>query len=147
MNKPFQTVHYTAAGGVVIDGKGERVLLLVRPARDEVRLPKGHVDNDETAAETAVREVIEEAGYDDLAIVADLGEQLVVFSLDDRPVRREEHYFLMRALSHRQVMRPFEDEQQFVPIWATWEEARDSLTFAAEQEWLRRAQQALPQVL
>jgi 8-oxo-dGTP pyrophosphatase MutT (NUDIX family) len=144
MNKPFQTVHYTAAGGVVMDGKGERVLLLVRPARDEVRLPKGHVDNYETAEEAALREVIEEAGYDDLEIVADLGEQLVVFSLDDRQVRREERYFLMRVLSHRQCLRPLEDEQQFFPTWVTWEEALHSLTYAAEQEWVRRAQQARP---
>ncbi|HNT74841.1 MAG TPA: NUDIX domain-containing protein [Anaerolineae bacterium] len=141
MNQSFQTV-YAAAGGVVMDGKGERVLLLVRPARDEVRLPKGHIDANETAEEAARREVIEESGYDDLEIVADLGEQLVVFWLDNRQVRREERYFLMQALSQRQVTRPPEDEHQFFPTWATWEEARSSLTFAAEQEWLRRAQQA-----
>ena len=33
---------YAAAGGVVVDG--DRMLVLERPERNEVRLPKGHVE-------------------------------------------------------------------------------------------------------
>jgi len=64
-------VTYVAAGGVVIH-EGQ-VLLLDRPGRGEVRLPKGHVEPGEEPAEAALREVREEAGYADLAILADLG--------------------------------------------------------------------------
>ena len=52
---------YAAGGGVVVhDG---RVLVLRRYSRDEIRLPKGHVDPGETVQEAALREVREESGY------------------------------------------------------------------------------------
>ena len=48
-----KTPHYTAAGGVVTDG--EMVLVLLRPSRAEIRLPKGHVEGFETVEEGANR--------------------------------------------------------------------------------------------
>ena len=78
---------YRAAGGVVLqqgvvpdlDPRQPYLLVLDRPSRNEVRLPKGHIDHGESAAEAALRETVEEAGYTDLEIVADLGEQIVEF--------------------------------------------------------------------
>ena len=54
------TARYTAAGGVVV--RGEDVLVLRRPGRDEIRLPKGHVEPGEGLAEAALRETREETG-------------------------------------------------------------------------------------
>jgi len=136
---------YTAAGGVICNVEGTEVLLLIRPACDEVRLPKGHVEIGESLAEAALREVIEETGYDDLEIVGDLGEQLVVFTWKHNQIQRTEHYFFMHARSKRQVTRPKADQQQFFPVWTPWEEALAALTFDAEQEWLRRARANLHQ--
>ncbi|MBN1259384.1 MAG: NUDIX domain-containing protein [Anaerolineae bacterium] len=130
---------YQAAGGVVTDVAGERVLLLIRPARDEVRLPKGHVEPGESTSEAAVRETQEETGYGNLAIVASLGKQLVAFQLGRHSVHRTEFYFLLKTLNYEQIARPEADDEQFFPIWVTWEEALEHLTFAAEQEWVRRA--------
>jgi 8-oxo-dGTP pyrophosphatase MutT (NUDIX family) len=138
-------INYTASGGILTNAEGTHVLLLIRPERDEVRLPKGHVEPEETIANAALREVAEEAGYDDIEIIADLGEQLVAFPLDDKVVRRTEHYFLMRARTLHQTDRPQSDVQQFFAIWVPWDEAPTHLTFEAEQVWLRRAQQAMEQ--
>ncbi len=135
-----KTITYEAAGGVVT--RGDEVLLLIRPERDEVRLPKGHVDAGERPEETALREVAEESGYADLEIVADLGTQLVAFVYEGRDYRRTEHYFLMHLRSLRQSPRPPEDEAQFIPAWVPWDEAESALTFEAERLWLRRAREA-----
>jgi len=147
MTRHSSTITYTAAGGVVMDATGTRVLLLVRPARDEVRLPKGHVDPDEDIADTALREVTEETGYDDVELISDLGEQLVAFPWEKKIVLRTEHYYLMRARSTHQIARPPADDQQFFPVWVKWEEASKHLTFEAEQEWVHRARNALEQSL
>ncbi len=136
---------YDAAGGVVTNTEGSCVLLLIRPSRDEVRLPKGHIEPDETPQETALREVAEEAGYSDLGIVADLGEQLVAFTLGSHAIRRTEHYYLMQLHASTQIERPSKDREQFFPIWVTWDEALEHLTFEAEQEWVRRARLKLEQ--
>ena len=138
-------ISYTASGGIVTNAEGTHVLLLIRPERDEVRLPKGHVEPEEALAEAALREVTEETGYDDLEIVADLGEQLVAFPLDGKVVRRTEHYFLMRARTLHQTERPQSDDQQFFTIWVPWDEAPTHLTFEAEQVWIRRARRIMEQ--
>ncbi len=138
-------ISYTASGGVVTDAEGTHVLLLIRPERDEVRLPKGHVEPGEALADTALREVAEEAGYDDLEIVADLGEQLVAFPLNDQVVQRIEHYFLLRARTPHQTERPQPDDQQFFTIWVLWDEALSHLTFEAEHVWIQRARRIMEQ--
>ncbi len=143
MLKQSAVINYHAAGGVVTDVEGDRVLVLIRPSRDEVRLPKGHVEPEELHSETALREVAEETGYTDIEILADLGEQMVVFPLNEQRVQRTEHYFLMRARSSQQTARPPADDQQFFPVWATWEEACSDLTFEVEQEWVKRAHKIL----
>jgi 8-oxo-dGTP pyrophosphatase MutT (NUDIX family) len=138
-------INYTASGGVLTNAAGTHILLLIRPERDEVRLPKGHVEPEETIVDAALREVAEEAGYDDIEIIADLGEQLVAFPLEGKVVRRTEHYFLMRTRTLHQTERPQSDDQQFFTIWVPWNEATAHLTFEAEQVWLRRARQAMEQ--
>ena len=143
MAKNSVTLFYEAAGGVVTDTTGENILLLIRPSRDEVRLPKGHIEPGESPVSAAQREVSEESGYKDLKIIADLGEQLIAFPLGKRAVRRTEHYYLMQIRSDQQAERP-EEDIQFFPIWVPWAEALEHLTFEAEREWVRRAQFYLP---
>lgn len=136
---------YSAAGGVVVDATGARILVLRRPGRlgpdgrPEVRLPKGHIEPGEDRRRTARREVGEEAGLPDLEILADLGHQAVEFDWQGSHVIRDESYFLMALPEEGQIAHP---EKQFERCWLTWEEALAQLTFEAEREWVRRAQAA-----
>ncbi|MBE2239288.1 MAG: NUDIX domain-containing protein [Caldilineaceae bacterium] len=128
---------YRAAGGVIIEAG--RMLLLDRPLRHEVRLPKGHIDPGETPAQAALRETTEESGYADLEILDDLGSQIVQFNFQGDDFVRTEHYFLMRLASPRTVRRSRKDEAQFTPIWLPLSDAVQRLTFEAEQQFAQRA--------
>jgi 8-oxo-dGTP pyrophosphatase MutT (NUDIX family) len=72
------TKTYRAAGSVVVqqgviaglDPDQRYILLLDRPGRNEVRLPKGHIDPGESVEATALRETTEESGYADLEVIA-----------------------------------------------------------------------------
>jgi len=136
---------YAAAGGVVVDAAGKRILVLLRPGRlgpdgqPEVRLPKGHIESGESREQTALREVQEEAGLSGLAILADLGQQTVEFDWQDSHIIRDESYFLMALAGDEDTLCP---EKQFERLWLTWEEALARLTFEAEREWVRKARQA-----
>lgn len=135
------SVRYDAAGGVVFDG--DTVLVLRRPARGELRLPKGHIDPGETPEIAAIREVTEESGFAELHIEASLGEQVVDFvqPVTKRRIIRTEHFFLMCLLGPTTIERhPF--EFQFEPEWMDIELAGTELTYPAEREWLRRARSA-----
>ena len=169
----MRAIRYDAAGGVVIatqadqvdpvagDGQSDpgervrldrplgsshRVLVLRRPSRGEVRLPKGHVEKGESPQEAALREVAEESGYADLEILSDLGHQTVEFDYKGVHVVRDERYFLMHLRSHRQIERHAGEhvrgESQFIPDWLNWDQALSELTFEAEREWVRRARRA-----
>lgn len=128
---------YEAAGGIIIrDG---HMLVLDRPARAEIRLPKGHIEAGETPVVAAIRETTEESGYADLEVVADLGSQVVEFAYKGDDIVRVEHYFLMRLESDRQLARSEQDAGQFQPIWLPLDVALTRLTFVAEQTVARRA--------
>ena len=141
------TRKYQAAGGVVIqkgvipglDETRAYVLLLDRPDRNEVRLPKGHIDPGENVEETALRETVEEAGFADLTVLADLGSSQVEFDYKGNHYIRGEHYFLMTLRSPRQSQRPANDAEQFHPLWVELDEAASRLTFAAEQQVVQKA--------
>jgi 8-oxo-dGTP pyrophosphatase MutT (NUDIX family) len=136
-NRSKPIVRYSAAGGIVVDG--DQMLLLDRPSRGEVRLPKGHIEQGESPARAALRETAEESGYADLVIVADLGKQVVKFDFDGKQIHRREHYYLMRLRSHRQITRSEHDAAQFQVRWVPLAQASALLTFKNEQDMAARA--------
>jgi 8-oxo-dGTP pyrophosphatase MutT (NUDIX family) len=124
---------YAAAGGVVVNQ--DRVLILHRPSASDIRLPKGEIEAGESAQEAALREVSEETGYADLEIIEDLGAQTVSFEYRDKYVHRDERYFLMHLRSLDQIERPIKD-MQLIPVWTSWDEALNALSFEEERRWI-----------
>ncbi|MCB0115589.1 MAG: NUDIX domain-containing protein, partial [Caldilineaceae bacterium] len=122
---------YRAAGGVVVqqglvdglDAEQTYVLVLDRPTRGEVRLPKGHIEVGESDASAALRETAEEAGYADLRVLADLGHQQVAYDYKGYHYIREERYFLMQLASNTRQAQAEEDAAQFQVRWVTVDEA------------------------
>ena len=149
----MKTIRYAAAGGIVaqrdllphLPAAKTYLLLLDRPSRAEVRLPKGHIDPGETAEEAALRETCEETGFCDLRILADLGRRTVEFDFKGARYIRADHYFLMQLLSARQTPRPPDDAKQFQVIWAPFADAGRRLTFEVEQLFVKDAVTALLQ--
>ena len=85
-----------AAGGLVLNEKGELLMMLRRGYWD---LPKGKLDEGETIEECAVREVKEETGLQNVVLGEKIGithhEYFDIHVLGN--VRKETHWFLMRA--------------------------------------------------
>jgi len=126
---------YRAAGGVVIHEGRALLLRRPRPGGDEMRLPKGHVEAGESAADCAVREVQEETGLDAPVIVAPLGTVENRFAYRGRRYLRYETWFLM-AVDDPVPRTP---EPQFEPAWYPLADAEDALTYESERLALRWA--------
>jgi 8-oxo-dGTP pyrophosphatase MutT (NUDIX family) len=99
----LRTVHETSAGGLVIDGidgpRDAQVAALIgridRRGRLLWSLPKGHIEQGETAEQTAIREVAEETGIQG-SVLAALGSIDYWFVTDGRRVHKTVHHYLMR---------------------------------------------------
>jgi diadenosine hexaphosphate hydrolase (ATP-forming) len=71
-----EVVREPTAGGIVFrrTEKNEVEILLIQDAKDRWTIPKGHIEEGETAQETALREVGEEAGITEADAICWLGK-------------------------------------------------------------------------
>ena len=135
-------IYYEAAGGVLFDG--EKVLLLRKRRRNEIVLPKGHVEEGETAEQAAVREVVEETGYSNVEIVADLGVLQAQFPFEGAWYIRNEHYFAMQLRNHDHAGEmeyddAEHDRQMFERLWVPVDKAEAMMSFEPARSFVRRA--------
>ncbi len=134
-----------SAGGVVVRRlRGEWHVAAIRPRGKEVwALPKGLIDQGETAAETALREVAEEAGVEG-RLVGKLGDVRYVYTWRGERVFKVVSFFLVRYSRGRlgdiaPAMRVEVDEARWLPL----EEAPRLLAYGGEREMAAKALRSL----
>lgn len=134
-------VRYRAAGGIVFDR--DRVLLLRKPALNEIVLPKGHIEAGETPEEAAARETIEETGYSNVRLLADLGTAQAQFAHKGAWYIRDETYFVMVLHDHERHGGAYDDadddRQTFERMWVPVEAAAEMMSFEPARTFVRRA--------
>ena len=115
----MRTVDETSAGGLVVDAAGTRAALigrLDRRGRLLWSLPKGHLEDGETAEQAAVREVEEETGII-ASVRAFLGSIDYWFVAEDRRIHKTVHHYLLEAAGGQLSDDDVEvDEVAWVPL-------------------------------
>jgi 8-oxo-dGTP pyrophosphatase MutT (NUDIX family) len=129
--RPVQIFH-RSAGAVVVDGE---TCLVLHRGREWV-FPKGHIEQDETPEQAAIREVREESGVE-IAIVERIGSTRYEFMnrRGGHRNRKTVEWFLARRVAGELVIEPIFDDGAFVPQ----DEALARLTHEADQDVARRA--------
>lgn len=127
-----------SAGGVVVRGEEALVIVPTRRAADGsevLGLPKGHIDEGETAAQAAEREVREETG-----VTAELRGELGVvryrYRRGGRTVSKSVRFFLFDYVSGDTADHDHEVREAF---WVDLRRAREELTYEGEREVVGRA--------
>ena len=95
-----EIVREPTAGGVIFrrNQKNEVEILLIQDSKDRWTIPKGHIEEGETAQETAKREIGEEAGLHDVKIIGWLGKINFRYRRIDKLVLMTTQVFLVKAL-------------------------------------------------
>jgi 8-oxo-dGTP pyrophosphatase MutT (NUDIX family) len=134
-----------SAGGVVVRRmQGRAWLAAVQPRRDNPdrvvwALPKGLVDEGETPAETAVREVFEETGLT-ARVVRKLGDSRYVYTWEGERIFKVVSFFLLRPSRGRLgVLPPGMEIEVAAARWLPLAEAPRLLAYGGEREMARRA--------
>jgi 8-oxo-dGTP pyrophosphatase MutT (NUDIX family) len=136
-----------SAGGVLVRAiRGRAMVAAIRPqGRERIwALPKGKIDAGESAAETAVREVLEETGVEG-RLVEKLGDIRYVYTASWEGASGERifkvvSFFLLRAGRGRigeieEAMRIEVAEARWLPL----EEAPRLLSYGGEREMAAKA--------
>lgn len=124
----------THAGGVVVrrDGPQPRFLLVTaRRSHGDWVLPKGHIEAGETAAEAAVREVLEESG-----VTAVAGDRIGDLEYNTPRGRIRARFFAMAFQSEAE---PGESRER---AWVTAEGARKRLRWDDARRLIEKAERS-----
>lgn len=132
----------TSAGGVVVRTiAGVLHALVIRDPYRKWGLPKGHVEAGESPPETALREVAEETGLDDL----ELGTELVTidwfFQSDGRRIHKFTTFYLMH--SERGDPVPESGEGITECAWVPLRSAHERISYDNASEVVKVAQRLL----
>lgn len=94
-----EIVREPTAGGIVFrrDKDGGIEILLIQDAKDRWTIPKGHIEEGETAQVTAKREIGEEAGLKDVEVLGWLGKIHFRYRRLDKLVLMTTQIYLVRA--------------------------------------------------
>ena len=135
--KPPLLREFSAGGLVVRRMRGRPFIAAVRVKEGTVlALPKGHIEQGESGAETAVREVREETGVDS-RLIEKLDDIRYWYTRDGARVLKVVSFFLLayRSGSVRDYQREEVDSAEWIPL----EEAPDRLAYRGEKEMARAA--------
>lgn len=124
----------------VLRGDENRFLLL-KQIDGHWSFPKGHLENNETSKEAALRELHEEAGIIDVEFldIPTLYEHYT-FSRDENTYDKTVEYFIA-FVNNDSVSIQAEEVLEYK--WATYEESLETFTFPAVKEVLNKAQEYL----
>jgi 8-oxo-dGTP pyrophosphatase MutT (NUDIX family) len=125
-----RTLLQYSAGGLVVDERGEILLIRARDLRERPvwTLPKGALAPGESTEAAALREVREETGWR-CEVVRDLDEITYWFQHDGRRVRKTVRWFLMRPLEKVGE----HDHEVDEVAWVSRAEALDRLRYDSDR--------------
>lgn len=128
-NQIQEIVREPTSGGVIFrHGKDGGVeILLIQDGKDRWTIPKGHIEEGETAEETTVREIGEEAGLHDVEILGWLGKINFRYRRVDKLVLMTTQIYLVRALGDTDAIQ--KEEWMNGIKWFKFNDALDAIEY------------------
>lgn len=124
-----EVVREPTAGGIVFrrSNKGEIEILLIQDAKDRWTIPKGHIEEGESAKETAQREIGEETGLKESKVLNWLGKINFRYRRTNSLVLMTTEIFLVQAQGDTDDLTP-EDWMNGIR-WFPANEALDKIAY------------------
>ena len=128
------TIQTKTAGGIVLNQEG--LILVVAQKKNTWSLPKGHLDEGETALEAANREIYEESGIKELSLIKPLGSykryKIGLNNKEDKSELKEIFMFLFKT--SEKDLKPIDPENPEAR-WVPKNQVATVLTHQKDQEF------------
>lgn len=124
-----EIVREPTAGGIIFRRaeSGEVEILLIQDAKDRWTIPKGHIEEGETAKQTAKREIAEEAGLKDTDVISWLGKIHFRYRRVDKLVLMTTQIYLVKALGDTNAIQ--KEEWMNDIKWFKFHDALDEIEY------------------
>jgi 8-oxo-dGTP pyrophosphatase MutT (NUDIX family) len=123
-----EIVREPTAGGIVFRrGENGVEILLIQDAKDRWTIPKGHIEEGETAQQTARREIGEEAGLSQVDILGWLGKIHFRYRRIDKLVLMTTQIYLVRAKGDTNDIK--KEEWMNGIKWFSFQDALDAIEY------------------
>lgn len=124
-----EIVREPTAGGIVFrrSSAGDVEILLIQDAKDRWTIPKGHIEEGETAQQTARREIGEEAGLKEVEVLGWLGKIHFRYRRVDKLVLMTTQIYLVKALGDTDAIKK-EDWMNGIK-WFKFHDALDEIEY------------------
>ncbi|MEP6710353.1 MAG: NUDIX domain-containing protein, partial [Candidatus Saccharibacteria bacterium] len=124
-----EIVREPTAGGIVFrrNEKKEVEILLIQDAKDRWTIPKGHIEEGETAQQTAKREIGEEAGLTNTEVHGWLGKIHFRYRRVDKLVLMTTQIYLVKALGDTNAIQ--KEEWMNGIQWFSFHDALDAIEY------------------
>ena len=130
----------TSVGAVVFRGDGDRKYLLLHYEAGHWDFPKGNVEKGETPENTALREIREETGIEDIAFIPGFDERIRYFYKREKKTIAKEVEFLLAETKSERVKLSSEHTGY---EWLGYGEANERITFRNSKDILKKAESFL----
>jgi ADP-ribose pyrophosphatase YjhB (NUDIX family) len=140
-----QTKREFSAGGVVVrlGPAGHEVAVITPRGKTVSALPKGHIDEGETAEIAAQREVREETGLTS-ELVEKLGDVKYMYRFAGARIDKQVSFFLFLAVGGEiDAIAPEMRKEVDLARWIPLSEAPETLSYPGERDMVRRALEVL----
>jgi 8-oxo-dGTP pyrophosphatase MutT (NUDIX family) len=124
-----EIVREPTAGGIVFrrDSESAIEILLIQDAKDRWTIPKGHIEEGETAQQTAKREIGEEAGLTETDVLGWLGKIHFRYRRVDKLVLMTTQIYLVRARGDTNAIK--KEEWMNGIKWFKFNDALDAIEY------------------
>jgi 8-oxo-dGTP pyrophosphatase MutT (NUDIX family) len=130
-------IEATSAGAILFrDTRGRREYLLLKSRTGDWEFPKGGVEGKEELQQTAIREIAEEAGIDQIRLIDGFREDYdYVFQAGNSTIHKTVHLFIAKSFEANAELSSEHNDLQ----WRDYELAMNTLTQDGTRDILERA--------
>ena len=125
-----EIVREPTSGGIVFrynESKRDIEILLIQDSKNRWTIPKGHIEAGETAKQTAIREIGEEAGLSHIRVLSWLGKIHFKYRRIDKLVLMTTQIYLVHALDGKE--RPTKEKWMNGIKWFSFKDALNAIEY------------------